>query len=89
MSNRIELEGISLLGFKIMNCTNCGYLNKISVKSSREKTDDGNIHYRYFYEWKIDCKKEGKIKLKLEGTKYRTEIPSCSLWIPKEDKKGE
>lgn len=78
---------ISCLEHQTMSCANCRFMNKIKVKSSREKTDDGDIHYKYLYEWTIDCEKEGEIKTRLEGTKHKATIPTCSLWEYGEKKK--
>lgn len=65
-------------------CKNCLYLNSISVIKKREKTDDGGVHYKYLYDWEIDCQKEGKFKTIIEGTKNMCEVPHCSLWRKKE-----
>lgn len=46
----------------------------------REKTDDGGIHFKYLYEWKVDCTKEGEMIDIIEGTRNRTPLPTCSLW---------
>ena len=78
---------IACLEHQVMSCTNCRFIDKIDVKSSREKTDDGGIHYKYYYDWTIVCEKEGETKTLLEGTKHKATIPTCSLWEYGEKKK--
>lgn len=52
----------------------------MSVKTKWEKTNDGGIHWKYLYEWTVECKKEGKTVEMVEGTRHRTPLPKCSLW---------
>ena len=52
----------------------------MKVKSKKEKTDNGGIHFKYLYEWTVDCKLEGKMVDTIEGTANRTPLPKCSRW---------
>ena len=62
------------------SCSTCRYKINLSYKLEKKRTDDGGINFKYIYIWKINCKKEGKIVDRIEGTKHRAQIPKCSLW---------
>ena len=72
------------LDFQIMNCVNCRLMNTIKVNRIRERTNNGDIHYKYYYDSTIDCKIEGEVTTRLEGTRYKATIPTCSLWEHRE-----
>ena len=62
------------------SCSTCRYMKKMSVKLRKEKTDNGGIHFKYNYEWTVDCKLEGVMVDTIEGTAHRTPLPKCSRW---------
>jgi len=62
------------------SCSTCKYMKSMSFKSIKEKTDNGGIHFKYLYEWTVECEKEGKMVEIIEGTKHRVPLPTCSLW---------
>jgi len=62
------------------SCSTCRHKISMKYRLIKEKSDNGGIHYRYDYEWEVNCKKEGIVKEMKEGTKHRIPLPSCSLW---------
>ena len=72
----------SCLDHETMNCTNCRFQKgRIKVDHKRERTDNGDIHFKYTYVWTIYCSRyDDKITTTLEGTKHKATIPTCSLW---------
>ena len=72
-----------------MNCHNCKFCKSIEYEGKKKrKEDDGGIHYKYWYLWKIDCERyDESIDVKEEGLKRKAYVPYCSLWEFKEESK--
>ena len=62
------------------SCSTCKYKKSMKYKLIKEKSDDGGIHFKYLYEWTVDCEKEGEMIDIIEGTRDQIPLPTCSLW---------
>lgn len=63
------------------SCSTCRYLRGIlKYKLEKKRTDNGGINFKYIYVWKINCMREGRFEDRIEGTKGRAVLPTCSLW---------